>query len=136
MRDGFANGSRKLRPQATGAAVDARRARGAHSRRSSRAGARAGVGAVPTRLGGSAPAAGPPPESLTGAGAALASVMNLLQGADVRPTTVQLNAIAARARRRRGRWRDGGGEDDRPAGVERAVDRGRSTGGQAVSGDT
>jgi hypothetical protein len=41
---------------------------------------------------GGAPAA--PPESLTGASAALASVMNLLQGADVQPTTVQLNAIA------------------------------------------
>jgi hypothetical protein len=42
---------------------------------------------------GSAPTASP--ESLTGAGAALASVMNLLQGADVQPTTVQLNAIAS-----------------------------------------
>jgi hypothetical protein len=29
---------------------------------------------------------------LASAGAALAGVMNLLQGADVRPTTVQLNA--------------------------------------------
>jgi hypothetical protein len=36
-----------------------------------------------------------PPDSLTGASAALAGVMNLLQGADVTPTTVQLNAIAA-----------------------------------------
>lgn len=42
---------------------------------------------------GTAPAA--PPESLTGAGAALASVMNLLQGADVQSTTIQLNAIAS-----------------------------------------
>jgi hypothetical protein len=35
-----------------------------------------------------------PPDSLAGASAALAGVMNLLQGADVAPTTVQLNAIA------------------------------------------
>jgi hypothetical protein len=42
---------------------------------------------------GSAPGASP--DSLTGAGAALAGVMNLLQGADVQPTTVQVNAIAA-----------------------------------------
>jgi hypothetical protein len=54
-----------------------------------------GFGAVPTRLGGTSPSAGPPPDSLTGVSAALAAVMNLLQGADVRPTTVQLNAIAA-----------------------------------------
>jgi photosystem II stability/assembly factor-like uncharacterized protein len=55
----------------------------------------AGFGAVPTRLGGTSPSAGPPPDSLSGASAALAGVMNLLQGADVRPTTLQLNAIAA-----------------------------------------
>jgi photosystem II stability/assembly factor-like uncharacterized protein len=42
--------------------------------------------------GGGAPAA--PPGSLSAASAALAGVMNLLQGADVRPTTVQLTAIA------------------------------------------
>jgi photosystem II stability/assembly factor-like uncharacterized protein len=34
------------------------------------------------------------PDSLAAASAALAGVMNLLQGADVRPTTVQLDAIA------------------------------------------
>jgi hypothetical protein len=34
-------------------------------------------------------------EGIAGASAALARVMNTLQGADVRPTTVQLNAIAA-----------------------------------------
>jgi len=55
----------------------------------------AGFGAVPTRLGGTSASAGPPPDSLSGVSAALAAVMNLLQGADVRPTTVQLNAIAA-----------------------------------------
>src|SRR4030095_5814821 len=43
--------------------------------------------------GGGAAAA--PPGSLSAASAALAGVMNLLQGADVRPTTVQLNAIAS-----------------------------------------
>ena len=41
--------------------------------------------------GGGAPTA--PPGSLSAASAALAGVMNLLQGADVRPTTVQLTAI-------------------------------------------
>ena len=41
---------------------------------------------------GGTPAAAP--DSLVAASAALAGVMNLLQGADVRPTTVQLDAIA------------------------------------------
>jgi len=41
---------------------------------------------------GAAPVA--PPDSLDAASTALASVMNILQGADVRPTTVQLDAIA------------------------------------------
>jgi photosystem II stability/assembly factor-like uncharacterized protein len=41
---------------------------------------------------GGAPAS--PPDSLTGATAALAGVMNILQGADVQPTTVQLAAMA------------------------------------------
>src|SRR6476620_2748149 len=43
--------------------------------------------------GGGGPAA--PAGSLSAASAALAGVMNLLQGADVQPTTVQLNAIAS-----------------------------------------
>ena len=34
-------------------------------------------------------------EPIAGAGTRLAGVMNILQGADVRPTTVQLKAIAA-----------------------------------------
>src|SRR5258708_8267231 len=42
-------------------------------------------------VAGSAPAA---PDTLAGASASLAGVMNILQGADVRPTTVQLKAIA------------------------------------------
>jgi photosystem II stability/assembly factor-like uncharacterized protein len=43
--------------------------------------------------GGGAPVS--PAGSLSAASAALAGVMNLLQGADVRPTTVQLSAIAS-----------------------------------------
>jgi hypothetical protein len=42
-------------------------------------------------LAGDAPAA---PDTLAGASAGLAGVMNILQGADVRPTAVQLKAIA------------------------------------------
>jgi photosystem II stability/assembly factor-like uncharacterized protein len=68
-----------------------------------------GFGAVPTRLGGTSPSAGPPPDSLTGVSAALAAVMNLLQGADVRPTTVQLNAIAG----------GGGAEGEKEKGWQR-----------------
>jgi hypothetical protein len=44
---------------------------------------------------------------LSGASAALAGVMNILQGADVQPTTVQLNAIAdarATASKAMARW--------------------------------
>ncbi|HEV8345257.1 MAG TPA: hypothetical protein VGQ16_01720 [Vicinamibacterales bacterium] len=55
--------------------------------------------------GGGAPAA--PPDSLSGASAALAGVMNILQGADVQPTTVQVNAIAdarASASKAMARW--------------------------------
>jgi photosystem II stability/assembly factor-like uncharacterized protein len=55
--------------------------------------------------GGGAPAA--PPDSLSGASAALAGVMNILQGADVQPTTVQVNAIAdarASASKPMARW--------------------------------
>ena len=48
---------------------------------------REGAGARRWRAGG--------PATLSGASAALAGVMNILQGADVRPTTVQLKAIAA-----------------------------------------
>ena len=48
-----------------------------------------------------------PADTLSGASAQLAGVMNLLQGADVRPTAVQLSAIAAaraNASRVRARW--------------------------------
>jgi len=67
-----------------------------------------GFGAVPTRLGGTTAGSGPPPDSLSGVSASLAALMNLLQGADVRPTTVQVNALtAARAAAERtlAKWR-------------------------------
>jgi len=57
--------------------------------------------------GGRGGAAAAPPGSLGAASAALAGVMNLLQGADVRPTTVQLTAIAdarATASQAMARW--------------------------------
>jgi photosystem II stability/assembly factor-like uncharacterized protein len=100
----------RLRSQATGAVADALAAldrkvaalappqmnEGGPSGR----GGRGGGG----RAGG-APAA--PPDSLSGASAALAGVMNILQGADVPPTTVQLNAVAearATASKAMARW--------------------------------
>jgi photosystem II stability/assembly factor-like uncharacterized protein len=78
------------------------------TRRSQATGATAGaLGALDRKLEALAPAPpsstlgrgrggapGAPPDSLTGASAALAAVMNVLQGADVQPTTVQLNAIS------------------------------------------
>jgi photosystem II stability/assembly factor-like uncharacterized protein len=74
-------------------------------------GAGAGGGAAAGRGAGAggrgAAAGGPPVETLASAGAALAGVMNLLQAADVRPTTVQLTAIAtarAQATRVMARW--------------------------------
>ena len=86
----------KLRPQVTGAAVESLATLEDRIEALEPGPERgAGFGAVPTRLGGTSASAGPPPDSLSGASAALAAVMNLLQGADVRPTTVQLNAIAA-----------------------------------------
>jgi photosystem II stability/assembly factor-like uncharacterized protein len=83
----------KIQPQARGAAADALASldrklaalappQEANTGRGGRGGGRGG-----------APAA--PPDSLSGASAGLAGVMNVLQGADVRPTTVQLDAIAA-----------------------------------------
>jgi hypothetical protein len=47
-------------------------------------------------VGGMGPSRGEAPrDTLTSASAGLAAVMTSLQSADVRPTTVQLNAIAA-----------------------------------------
>ncbi len=58
-------------------------------------GGRGGRGGAPGAEGGRGRgAAAAAPDSLSAASAALAGVMNSLQGADVRPTTVQLNAIA------------------------------------------
>jgi photosystem II stability/assembly factor-like uncharacterized protein len=86
----------KLRPQVTGAAVESLATLEDRLEALEPGPERgAGFGAVPTRLGGTSASPGPPPDSLSGASAALAAVMNSLQGADVRPTTVQLNAIAA-----------------------------------------
>ena len=97
----------KVRPQATGAVADALAALDgkvealgpppAPSSGGSGRGGRGGRGASPA----------PPTDTLSGASALLAGVMNLLQGADVRPTTVQLNAIASArttAARAMGRW--------------------------------
>jgi hypothetical protein len=56
---------------------------------------------------GAAPGASASQDSLSGASALLAGVMNSLQGADVRPTSVQLTAIAdarAAAARSMARW--------------------------------
>jgi hypothetical protein len=98
----------KLRPQVTGAAVESL-ATLEDRIEALEPGPERGVGfgAVPTRLGGTSASAGPPPDSFSGTRAALAAVMNLLQGADVQPTTVQLNAIAAArtaAARTMARW--------------------------------
>jgi photosystem II stability/assembly factor-like uncharacterized protein len=82
----------KMLPQASGAAADAltaldRTLAPLIPPSPANAGGRGGRGR------GGAPAA--PPDSLSGATSGLAGVMNLLQGADVRPTAVQLEAIAA-----------------------------------------
>jgi photosystem II stability/assembly factor-like uncharacterized protein len=70
----------------------------------------AGAGQAPATGAGQAGSGGrgsAPSETLTGASVLLAGVMNLLQGADVQPTTVQLTAIAnarAAASRVMTRW--------------------------------
>jgi photosystem II stability/assembly factor-like uncharacterized protein len=84
----------KLRPQANGAAADAlaafdRKIAPLAPPPETNAGGRGGRG------GGRGGLTAAPPDSLAGASAGLEGVMNLLQGADVRPTTVQLDAIAA-----------------------------------------
>jgi hypothetical protein len=95
----------KVRPQATGAVADALAALDRKVEAlepppvlsAGGAGGRGGRGAAPA----------PPSDTLSGASALLAGVMNLLQGADVRPTMVQVNAIAnarATASRVMARW--------------------------------
>lgn len=84
----------KVLPQATGSAAAALTAY--DKKLDSLAGAAPATGGGRGGGGGGgrggAPA-GPTAETLTSASTSLAGVMNLLQGADVRPTTVQLNAI-------------------------------------------
>jgi photosystem II stability/assembly factor-like uncharacterized protein len=70
-------------------------------------GGRGGGGGAPGGGRGGTPESSASPDSLTSASAALAGVMNLLQGADVQPTTVQLNTIAtarATAARAMAKW--------------------------------
>jgi hypothetical protein len=86
------------RSQATGAVADAlaafdRKLESLAPTPQPAAGGRGGRGGRGGGGRGGAPAASP--DSLSGASAALAGVMTSLQGADVRPTTVQLNAIAS-----------------------------------------
>ena len=86
----------KLRPQVTGATVESLGLLEERVEALEPGPVRGpGFGAVPTRLGGTTPGGGPPPDSLSGAADALVAVMNVLQGADVRPTTVQVSAITA-----------------------------------------
>jgi len=82
-------------PQATGATSAALSAY--DTRLETLAGAAAVGGRGGRGGGGGRGGAGDAPavETLSGASTALGGVMNLLHGADVRPTTVQLNAIAA-----------------------------------------
>ncbi|MEP6836059.1 MAG: hypothetical protein ABJB74_21900 [Gemmatimonas sp.] len=89
----------KVLPQATGAntaALSAYATKLETLAGAAAAGGRGGRGGGAGGGGGRGGAANAPVvETLSGASAALGGVMNLLQGADVRPTTVQLNAIAA-----------------------------------------
>jgi photosystem II stability/assembly factor-like uncharacterized protein len=86
----------RLRPQVTGAAVESLAALDERIEALEPGPQRGpGFGAVPTRLGAPTASSPPPPDSLSGAIATLSAAMNMLQGADVRPTTVQVNAITA-----------------------------------------
>jgi hypothetical protein len=88
----------KLQPQASGPAADALSAFDAKvaALAGTPAGGGRGRGQGPGGGGGRGGAPGADtPATLTGTASALAVVMNSLQGADVRPTTVQLNAIAS-----------------------------------------
>ncbi len=87
----------ELRPQATGAAGDSlaafdKKLEALAPTPPAGGGGRGGRGGAGGGRG--APGAGSSPDSLGGASAALAAVMNSLQGADVRPTAVQSAAIA------------------------------------------
>jgi photosystem II stability/assembly factor-like uncharacterized protein len=94
---GVADQLARLRPRVTGAAVQSL---------AELEGSIEALEPAPQRGTGGTPVAAPP-NSLTGASVALAAVMNLLQGADVHPTTVQLNAMAgarAAAAKAMARW--------------------------------
>jgi len=104
-----------LRTQATGAAAQAltdleRTVASIEGSPSGGARGRGGRGGAIGNVGGgrgTGPGGGSAPDSLIGASASLAAVMTSLQGADVRPTTVQLSAIAgarAAAARTMARW--------------------------------
>src|SRR5206468_10908012 len=85
-----------LRQQATGALADAiaaldRKVEALEPAPQPAAGGRGGRG---SGGGGRGARSASPPDTLSGASEMLAGVMNLLQGADVRPTAVQLKAIA------------------------------------------
>jgi hypothetical protein len=95
----------KLRPQATGAAADALAALDRKVEALEPPAVADAAGSAGRDGRGAPPAL--PTDTLSGASALLAGVMNLLQGADVRPTTVQVNAIAnarATASRVMARW--------------------------------
>jgi len=86
----------KLRPQAQGAAAQALADfdKKAEALQGAAPGATAGGRGAGGRGGGPA-AAAPAPDTLSGAGASLSSLMNSLQAADVQPTAIQLAAITA-----------------------------------------
>jgi hypothetical protein len=84
----------KVRPQATGAAADALAALDRKVEALEPPPSQSSAGAGRGGRGGRGASPAPATDTLSGASALLAGVMNLLQRADVRPTTVQLNAIA------------------------------------------
>jgi hypothetical protein len=100
----------KLQPQASGPSADALAAfdKKVEALMGAPAGGGRGRGQGPGGGGGRGGGRGAaPPDTLSGAAAALAGVMNSLQGADVQPTAIQVNAIAsarANAARVMTRW--------------------------------
>jgi hypothetical protein len=103
----------KLSPQAKSAAADALARLDRKLEALEPAPPASAAGGRGSSSGGGGPAGGrgaapaPSADTLSGASALLAGVMNLLQGADVQPTTVQLNTIAnarAAASRVMARW--------------------------------
>jgi hypothetical protein len=92
--------------QQAGLDAQALRERIARIKTDVKAGAPAGIDAFDTRV--EALATGASGDTLSGAGSALASVMNTMQGADAPPTAMQVTAINTalrNARRVLARWR-------------------------------